>query len=278
LNISTSQAAEILTALQEQGLVTLEGESFRLTSSGRNYALQIIRAHRLLERYLADQTGYQEAEWHELADRYEHKYSPDALDNLSAQLGNPTHDPHGDPIPTVDGEIVLHGGQPLTGMPLDVPLRIVHMEDEPENIYAQLAAEGLYPGMVLALTDITPQRVTFLADGNEHILAPIFASNVSVIPIPQETPQEISSIGEPLDLLKPGQSGQVIALSPRLRGADRRRMMDLGILPGTTIQAVMVSPSGDPTAYRIRGALMALRHEQAQLIRINPNPSMEVVR
>jgi DtxR family Mn-dependent transcriptional regulator len=277
LNIRTSQAAELLSDLQTQGLVSLDGVSFRLTSSGREYALQIIRAHRLLERYLSEQTGYREAEWHELADRYEHRLSADALADISIQLGNPTHDPHGDPIPTIDGEIVLHGGKPLTDMELEVPLRIVHIEDEPEHIYAQLAAEGLYPGMEVSLTQITPQRIQFLADGVQHILAPIFASNISVKPIQPESTQEISCIGEPLDVLRPGQYGQVIALSPRLRGADRRRMMDLGILPGTTIRAEMVSPSGDPTAYRIRGALIALRQEQAKLIRINPDPSTEII-
>ncbi|RME45954.1 MAG: ferrous iron transport protein A [Caldilineae bacterium] len=52
------------------------------------------------------------------------------------------------------------------------------------------------------------------------------------------------------------------------RGAERRRLMDLGILPGTLIRAEMVSPSGDPTAYRIRGALIALRKEQADRIYI----------
>jgi DtxR family Mn-dependent transcriptional regulator len=236
----------------------------------------MIRAHRLLERYLAEHTGYQESEWHELADRYEHRYSQDTLADISAQLGNPTHDPHGDPIPTVDGEIVMHGGKPLTDMALDAPLRIVHIEDEPEHIYAQLAAEGLYPGLEVTLIEQTPQRVKFLADGLEHILAPIFAANISVLPIQQEMTQESPCVGESLDTLKPGQSGQVIALSPRLRGADRRRMMDLGILPGTIIHAEMNGPSGDPKAYRIRGAMIALRHEQAQLIRINPNPTMEI--
>ena len=66
----------------------------------------------------------------------------------------------------------------------------------------------------------------------------------------------------------PGQQGQVVALSPRIRGVERRRMMDLGILPGVVIGAELVSPSGDPTAYRIRGAMIALRREQAQLINI----------
>jgi DtxR family Mn-dependent transcriptional regulator len=240
-----------------------------LTSTGRDYALRVIRAHRLWERYLAEETGFHEADWHDIAEHQEHRLSPEAVDALAAQLGNPTHDPHGDPIPTADGEIMLHSGHPLTDMPFETPLRIVHMEDEPKAVYAQLIAEGLYPGMEISLTEITPQRVHFWAEGDEHVLAPIVASNIAVQPIPQEI-YELPCIGEPLDVLKPGQKGEVISLSPRLRGADRRRMMDLGILPGTIIQAEMISPGGDPIAYRIRGALIALRHEQAQLICINP--------
>ena len=57
-------------------------------------------------------------------------------------------------------------------------------------------------------------------------------------------------------------------LSPQCRGPERRRLMDLGILPGTVIQAELVSPSGDPTAYRIRDALIALRKEQADWVRV----------
>lgn len=269
LGISTAQAASLLTDLQKQELVLQEGLNFRLTPTGRDYALRVIRAHRLLERYLAEETGFEESDWHYLADRYEHHLSPDQADELSTQLGNPTHDPHGDPIPTANGELVLHGGQPLPEMPLDIPLRIVHMEDEPEAVYAQLVAERLYPGMEVSLTEINSQRVRFWAGGDEHLLAPIVASNISVAPIPQET-WETSCIGVPLHTLKPGERGEVINLSPRLRGADRRRMLDLGILPGTIIQAEMDSPSGDPTAYRLRETLIAIRKEQAEYICINP--------
>jgi DtxR family Mn-dependent transcriptional regulator len=73
-----------------------------------------------------------------------------------------------------------------------------------------------------------------------------------------------------LAALKPGQQGVVMRLSPQCRGPERRRLLDLGILPGTVITAEMVSPGGDPTAYRIRGALIALRREQARLIYIRP--------
>jgi Fe2+ transport system protein FeoA len=73
---------------------------------------------------------------------------------------------------------------------------------------------------------------------------------------------------ENLSQLKPGESARVVSISPRSQGAERRRFLDLGILPGTLITAEMVSPSGDPTAYHIRGAMIGLRQEQARLIHI----------
>ena len=267
LQINTAKAAKLLESMQEQGLVEQEGETFKLTTAGKEYALQIIRAHRLWERYLSDETGFTESEWHDLAERYEHDLTLSDTANLSAQLGNPTHDPHGDPIPTAGGELVLHGGEPLPAMPLDKPLRIVHMEDEPVTVYAHLVAEGLHPGMRVQIIESAPQRIRFLANGTEHLLAPIVASSISVEEIPEEV-SEPASVGEPLSILKPGESGEVLALSPRFRGTERRRMMDLGILPGTVIHAEMDSPGGDPTAYRVRGALIALRDDQADLIRI----------
>jgi ferrous iron transport protein A len=69
-----------------------------------------------------------------------------------------------------------------------------------------------------------------------------------------------------LDQLPMNFTATVIGLDNR--GLERRRMMDLGILPGTRIAVEMKNPLGDPTAYRIRGAVIALRREQAQTIRI----------
>jgi Fe2+ transport system protein FeoA len=69
-----------------------------------------------------------------------------------------------------------------------------------------------------------------------------------------------------LDRLIPDQTATVVRLISQ--GADRRRMMDLGILPGTKVEVEMVSPLGDPTAYRVRGAVVALRRDQASAIEI----------
>ncbi|HXG24074.1 MAG TPA: FeoA family protein [Chthonomonadales bacterium] len=69
-----------------------------------------------------------------------------------------------------------------------------------------------------------------------------------------------------LDQLKPNAAATVVALTSE--GAERRRMLDLGILPGTRIEVVMGSPLGDPVAYRVRGSIIALRREQAKQIHI----------
>ncbi len=267
LDISVNQAAKIAEKLQSMELIITENGEFLLTPAGRDYALRIIRSHRLWEEYLAEQTGFDESEWHDQAEKYEHLLSPEEAQDLAQQLGNPVYDPHGDPIPSSTGEFKHHPGKPLTSMDLETPLRIVHIEDEPEEIYAQLVAEGLSPGMFARITEKTPQRLRFWIGDEEHVLAPIVAANISVVPLPEEKIEQIHP-GAPLNTLNPGEKGRVVALSPRLRGADRRRMMDLGILPGTMIDVEMTSPSGDPTAYKVRGALIALRIEQAKLIQV----------
>ena len=267
LNITVDEAAHLLAEMEEHGLAETAGDVLHLTPEGRNYALQVVRAHRLWERYLADETGFDAVEWHAQAERYEHVLSSSEADALSAQLGHPTHDPHGDPIPTANGELVSHSGQPLTTMRIDEPVRIVHLEDEPEVVYAQLVAEGLHPGMAVRVVENSPQRVRFWADGDEHVLAPTVAAHISVVPLPKPREVEESSY-ERLSTLRPGERAEVLSISPACRGLERRRLMDLGILRGTAIEAEFANARGDLTAYRIRGAVIALREEQANLITI----------
>ncbi len=70
----------------------------------------------------------------------------------------------------------------------------------------------------------------------------------------------------PLSALAPGERGEVVALAAACRGLQRRRLLDLGVVPGTLVTSELRGPSGDPTAYRIRGALIALRREQADTV------------
>ncbi len=267
LQLGLNEAAALIGAMETDGLLAHEGDTPRLTPTGRAAALHIIRAHRLWEHYLAEETGYGAADWHALAEEREHGLSAAELDELAARLGHPVFDPHGDPIPLTGNGLASPVGEPLTALPPDTPARIVHLEDEPEAVYAQLVAEGLAPGMVIRVTAATAERVRFWANGDEHVLAPLVAANVFVRPLP---PQEQSAPSDGLSLaaLRLGQSAEVVALSPSLRGRERRRLLDLGLLPGTRVTAELRSPAGDPTAYRIRGAVVALRAEQAKQVRV----------
>ncbi len=273
LHISVDQAADLLADMQAHELIEMKGPEIHLTVQGRDYALHILRAHRLWERYLADETGYAEAEWHGQAEMQEHSLTPAEVDALAAQLGNPAYDPHGDPIPASGGELVQPERQPLTTLESHRQGRIVHLEDEPEAVYAQLVAEGLHPGQQVRLLESTAQRVRFWAGGDEHVLAPIVAANIAVVPLPEEPTVE-ECCAEPLSTLKLGEKATITGISPACRGLERRRFLDLGILPGTQIEVDLGSPSGDPMAYRVRGTLIALRKEQADMINISRDPNL----
>ena len=264
--MSPDEITNVLRKIEARELISVEGASLELTSKGREYALRVIRAHRLWERYLAEETGHSESEWHKEAEHQEHRISLSEANTLAARMGNPSYDPHGDPIPTGRGDLPPLRGQPLATLAIGGQGTIVHLEDEPEGVYAQLVAEDIHPSMVVQLVQVTPKRVCFSVGGKEHVLAPIVAANVSVIPrVVQENGAEVF---ETLARLEPGQQAMVVRLSSNCRGLERRRLMDLGILPGTLVKAQLRSPCGDPTAFQIRGALIALREEQSSYVQI----------
>lgn len=148
------EAAEILGQLRGRGLATATGDAHQLTEDGRLYALQVVRTHRLYETWLARETSTPAVDWHREAHKAEHHLEAEAVDAMADRLNNPRFDPHGDPIPTREGE-----------MP--------------------------------------------------------------------------------------------------------RRLLDLGVVPGTRIRCAFASPFGTPRSYDIRGALIALRDHQAERILIH---------
>ncbi len=266
LSISIDNVAKLMANLESHDLVISREKSFHLTAEGRSYALRIIRVHRLWERYLADQTGLSEIDWHTEAEKKEHKMSMEEANSLAAQIGNPRYDPHGDPIPTASGELPPSKGRPLTDLNEGEIAGIVHIEDEPPTIYAQLIAQGLHPGMQVQMLESSNERIVFSADGDEKVLAPVFAANITVIPLTEEEQMDYSY--ETLATLNRDEKGTVVGISKACRGQQRRRLMDLGITPGTEISMEMKGAGGDPIAYQIRGATIALRKNQAELIYI----------
>ncbi|GED98212.1 metal-dependent transcriptional regulator [Gordonia crocea] len=106
LEISPSTASEGIRKLAEQGL--LEHEKYgaiTLTEAGRLAAIGMVRRHRLLETYLVSELGYGWDEVHDEAEVLEHAVSDRLMERIDAKLGYPRRDPHGDPIPSPDGDI-----------------------------------------------------------------------------------------------------------------------------------------------------------------------------
>ncbi len=266
LDIGSDKAAELVERLESLRLITTENGNLHLTKSGRSYALRVIRVHRIWEKYLADETSVPETDWHSQAEIMEHELTPAQADELAAKIGNPVVDPHGDPIPSVDGDLPGREGVILTNLKENDFAVITHIEDEPKTVYAQIVALGLSPGMQIRILENSPTRIVFEADGDEKVLAPVIASNITVKKI--FTPEEIREEFKTLSVLKPGEKAEVIKISNALRGQQRRRLMDLGVVPGAEIKAELENPFGDLTAYRVKDTVIALRKNQTDHIYI----------
>ncbi len=266
LEISRNRASELAQQLEYRSLMSTEPTGWQLTDEGRRYALQVIRTHRLWEQYLAEQTGIDEGEWHVRADRVEHELTLDQVDALSARMGDPVFDPHGDPIPSAAGTVQLPAGQPLSSIPGGTLVRIVHIEDEPESVYRLLCDAQLKSGMMMTVVGSTADGIE-LDTGMTHCsLAPLVAANVTVQPVQGKIADQVSL--RRLSTLACGDEARVTDISPACRGVERHRLLDLGLVPGTVVKAEFASPAQDPIAYRVRGALIALRTQQADMIHI----------
>lgn len=272
LSISADSATDVLTKLESMGLVFFGNDTLTLTPEGRSHALKIIRVHRLWEKYLADETSVRENEWHQKAEEIEHILTPEQADKLAAQIGNPVFDPHGDPIPSASGDLPPKKGKPLTEMKVGESATIIHIEDEPNAIYSQILAEGLYPGMQIRMIENSNRRIKIIANGEECIFSPLVAENIT-IDIIQVGKQHIDKF-KTLSSLKIGEEGTILGIAKSLRGQQRRRLMDLGIVPGTKIEAELESLTGDPVAYKVRGTSVALRKQQTDKIYLSDDKEL----
>ena len=111
--------------------------------------------------------------------------------------------------------------------------------------------------MTVRVLESKPDRMRIEAEMQEHVLAPVVAANLTVEPIGDVVERVLPD--RRLSSLAVGQQATVVDISPACRGVERRRLLDLGVVPGTVIRAELASTAGDPMAYRIRGAMIALR-------------------
>lgn len=268
LDLSQPALQELLTDLREAGF--LYPNNLELTPEGVRRAIELTRAHRLYELYLAEHSGYSPEDWHRLAHTKEHELTEEEHKRIAKLLGNPLYDPHGDPIPTSEGR---RPDQPLA-LPLEelVPHRwyfVLHIEDDEAVSIQRLSALGLTRDSIFALEELTPALCTIRYEGETFSFP---TSMLLALTLRQASEEEVTQThadrAQRLTRLPLGVEAKVVALSPACRGAMRRRLMDLGFVSGSTISVDMRSPLGNPTAYIVRGAAIALRDDQARYILI----------
>jgi DtxR family Mn-dependent transcriptional regulator len=128
-----------------------------LTEAGEKLALEVIRHHRLLELYLMEALGFSWDEVHEQADILEHVISEKLEERIAAALNYPQFDPHGDPIPALDGSMAAMNTLTLTDVPAGGEARVARiLDDSNSELLRYLAGLGLVPGAAVRVTAVAP--------------------------------------------------------------------------------------------------------------------------
>jgi DtxR family transcriptional regulator, Mn-dependent transcriptional regulator len=183
MHVSAPSATAMMKRLAELGLV--ERAPYRgvvLTERGRLCALEVLRHHRLLERYLADSLGMSLDEVHAEADRLEHVLSEELEARIDAALGFPTHDPHGDPIPDSKLRIAAGAARSVADLGPGDSAVVVRVPDGDAELLRYLAEIALVPGEPLELTGSAPfgGPLTVRTGSGEHAIARELAASVGI--------------------------------------------------------------------------------------------------
>src|ERR687894_437117 len=166
MQLSAPTVHEMIGRLERDGYVTRGADrSLRFTDSGRAHATQIVRRHRLIERFLTDVLGIPWDEVHEEAERLEHAMSPVLEERMLAAIGDATTCPHGHPILAGARE----AGVPLADVEEGATLLVLRFENEAEDLLHYLKDVGLHPGLEARLASAGEHEIALEANGTRHV-------------------------------------------------------------------------------------------------------------
>lgn len=162
-------------------------QGVQLTAAGERVALEVIRHHRLIELYLVEALGYSWDEVHEEAERLEHVISEKLEARIAAHLGHPDVDPHGDPIPTLEGTLPVSDDLRLADLAVAERGRVVRVRDQGAERLRYLADIGLIPGACVEVTESAPfdGPVSLRVGENVHALDRRMARSIVVERVPE---------------------------------------------------------------------------------------------
>jgi DtxR family transcriptional regulator, Mn-dependent transcriptional regulator len=154
LGVSPASVSGMVPRLQDQGWVTHERyRGVRLTAAGEREAVRLVRRHRLIETFLIEYLGYSWEEVHDEAEALEHAISDRFTERLAERLGHPSHDPHGDPIPTVGGGFPATPDTPLSAVAVGGRMRVSRLRTQDADGLGELDRLGIRPGQELRVLD-----------------------------------------------------------------------------------------------------------------------------
>ena len=181
LGITAPSTTEMAKKLAKANLVQHEPyKGIRLTPAGERVALAIVRHHRLLELFLVEALDYNWDEVHEEAERLEHVISDRFAQRIAEFLGNPRFDPHGDPIPTPDGDVHRRELTPLSEWPLNIHGIVHRLRDQSSDMLRYLSDKGLVIGSEVSISARDPFEgpLTLVVGESEQVISPNVAQYV----------------------------------------------------------------------------------------------------
>jgi len=297
LAVSPVSVNEMCRKMQDQGLVIYRPyKGALLTDEGQQFACRILRRHRLWEVFLVDKLGFSYEEAHEIACQLEHDTVNSLADRLDAFLEYPSVNPLGEPIPRANEQFQVRPIVLLTTLSAGQKARVLRCDlDGASQVF--LKENGIQRGAWVQMMASADEGV--LVKVGESLLSliselahAIFVETDPSIGLPEdaviasqacqinmvhkteepvikenkkmEQSENIIVQQQTLNKLKVGQRG--IVVSVKSTGPVKRRLMDMGLVPGSEVKVLRVAPLGDPVEFQVKGYSLSLRKSEAKNI------------
>jgi DtxR family Mn-dependent transcriptional regulator len=183
LNVSPASVSEMVSKLSKPGWIeNTPYKGFSLTEEGEKIAVNLVRKHRLIEVFLHQHLGYSWDEVHNEAEKFEHVCSDKFINKLDEYLGYPQTDPHGDPIPDVNGKITDKKNRLLSDVETDKKYIVRKVNDTSDEVLKYISSIGIELNTEIKLSEKISfdESVLISINNMEHLLSKKIAENIFV--------------------------------------------------------------------------------------------------
>ncbi len=184
--LSDASVTQLFKWLSERGYVRyVPYHGVELTDMGHVMATELVRRHRLLELFLVHEMGFPLDEVDAEAEQLEHAISEAFVDRMDTLLGNPTEDPHGDPIPNKAGSVTASVGEPLSTVQAGLQVIVQRVSDDRPDLLRYLTELGLVPGVLVSVEAVAPYGGVYTIRIGEqtHAIGDVVTQAVLVRPV-----------------------------------------------------------------------------------------------